>query len=75
MAELLALFFMPLVVAFGLVYFLPTLVAALRGHRQLLVVALLNLLLGWTLAGWLFAMAWALLGGKRCRRSGLAGRP
>lgn len=75
MAEVLALFIMPLVVAVGVVYLLPTLTAAMRGHRHLLAVALINFLLGWTLAGWLFAMAWALLGGKRRRRwrSGLAG--
>lgn len=70
MAELLALFFMPLVVVVGLIYFLPTLIAVARGHRRMVAIALTNLVLGWTLAGWLCALVWALLGGNRRRRRG-----
>lgn len=64
MANLLALLVMPLVVVLGMAYFLPTLIAAVRGHHSLLALALLNLFLGWTLLGWLLALAWAI-GGRR----------
>jgi T4 superinfection immunity protein len=40
-------------------YLLPTLVAWFQQHHQLYAVAALNLLLGWTLVGWIGALAWA----------------
>jgi hypothetical protein len=43
-----------------LLYFLPTFVAAHRGHR-VGNVFLLNLFFGWTCIGWLVLMLWALL--------------
>ena len=43
-------------------YFWPTIVAAERDHRQLEVVAGLNLLAGWTAIGWLAAILWARRG-------------
>ena len=46
-------------IALGL-YLLPTLVARLHEHRQLHAVAALNLLLGWTLVGWIGALVLAL---------------
>ena len=39
-------------------YFLPTF--ASRNKPQFNSVAILNFLLGWTLAGWVIALAWAL---------------
>jgi hypothetical protein len=39
-------------------YFLPTLVAWWRGHRQLASILLLNLFLGWTVVGWVLALVW-----------------
>lgn len=49
-----------LVVA-GLVYFLPTWVAAIRGKRATLAIFVLNLLTGWTLIAWVGALVWALI--------------
>ena len=40
-------------------YFLPAIVATQRRHRQRLAVSVTNLLLGWTLVGWVAAMIWA----------------
>lgn len=40
-------------------YFLPTIVAASRGNRKLGSIFVLNLLLGWTLLGWVAALVWA----------------
>ena len=42
-------------------YFLPTLIAALRNHKNKLAVFLLNLLLGWTGLGWIGALIWSVM--------------
>lgn len=42
-----------------LIYFLPTIVALVRHKRNTLSIFLLNLFLGWTLAGWIIALVWA----------------
>lgn len=41
-----------LVVLIFAFYFLPTLIAFLRQHKNTLAIFLLNLLLGWTVLGW-----------------------
>jgi hypothetical protein len=41
------------------VYFLPGMVASVRHHRNRFAIGMLNLLLGWTLLGWIAAMVWA----------------
>jgi MFS family permease len=41
-------------------YFLPSIVADRTGRRNVLMLALLNALFGWTGVGWLAAMYWAL---------------
>jgi 4-amino-4-deoxy-L-arabinose transferase-like glycosyltransferase len=41
-------------------YFLPTIVAASRHKRSENAIVALNLLLGWTLIGWVVALVWAL---------------
>ncbi len=53
--------FGPLVfVVAPVLYFLPTIEAALRKHGNLPALAALNLLLGWTVVGWVGALVWAL---------------
>lgn len=48
-------------VAFAiLVYIAPTLVANDRKHPDLSSIAAVNILLGWSLIGWVVALAWAL---------------
>ena len=41
-------------------YFVPVIVAGVRGHRQVVAIAALNLLLGWTGLGWVIGLAWSL---------------
>lgn len=41
-------------------YFLPTIVASNRKHRNRGAIGMLNLLLGWTLLGWIIALIWAM---------------
>jgi hypothetical protein len=43
----------------GAVYFLPAIVAWKRYHRNRLAIVVLNVLLGWTLVGWVVAIVWA----------------
>lgn len=58
-----ALFF-ALLISF-LAYLLPGIVAYVRGHRNRLAIAVLNILFGWSLVGWLICMIWACTGRKR----------
>jgi len=43
------------------VYFLPTLIAFLRQHKNKLAIFLLNLLLGWTVLGWVISLVWSVV--------------
>jgi hypothetical protein len=42
------------------IYFFPTGVAILRSKSNTLAIFALNLLLGWSVIGWVFALVWAL---------------
>lgn len=52
------------------VYLIPVLVAAKREHRQIAAIAAVNVLLGWTLVGWVVALAWSLTTDTRLAREG-----
>lgn len=41
-------------------YFLPALIALSRNHRQVGPIIVLDLLLGWTLIGWVGALIWSM---------------
>jgi hypothetical protein len=43
-----------------LLYFVPAVVALLRSHKDAPAIAAINLLLGWTVAGWFVSFIWAL---------------
>ena len=43
----------------GGVYLLPAIVAGARQHRQKAPIFILTLFLGWTVLGWIGALAWA----------------
>jgi hypothetical protein len=45
-----------------LFYLIPTIVALIRGHRSVLAIGFVNVVLGWSVIGWLWAMIWALSG-------------
>lgn len=49
------------------IYFFPTLLAARRSHNNGLAIFLLNLLLGWSIIGWIFALIWAATSNTRKR--------
>lgn len=55
----LSFFFFPFF-GFGFVlYFLPTIIAALKSKRDTVAIFLLNLFLGWSVIGWIVALVWA----------------
>jgi hypothetical protein len=41
-----------------LVYMVPTLTAIVRKHEKVGLIGLLNVLVGWTVIGWIAAMVW-----------------
>ena len=43
----------------ALFYLLPSLIALLRGHHNGFSIFLTNILLGWTLIGWIVALIWS----------------
>ena len=52
---------LPLALAFATIYFFPTVIAAVRGHREVFAILVLNTFLGWTYLGWVMALVWASL--------------
>ncbi len=54
------LLFALLLIPFGAIHFLPTIVAALRNSRNVVGIFLVNLFLGWTVIGWIVALIWAV---------------
>ena len=55
-----ALFGILFLAVIGVVYFLPSIIAARRYHPNGAPIYVVNLFLGWTLIGWVIALAWSL---------------
>jgi len=49
-----------LIAVISLFYLLPFAVAVGRGHTNTASIFVMNLFLGWTLIGWVVALAWSL---------------
>lgn len=58
-AVLLSLEKLVLAVFFVIGYLAPAYIAMRRGHHQLGPIAIINLLLGWTIVGWILTFAWS----------------
>ena len=50
-----------LIILITALYFLPLIIAAYRNHQNILGIGLLNLLLGWSLVGWVGALVWSVM--------------
>ena len=51
-----------LIIILGIVfYFLPSILAGARKHKNTLLIFILNLLFGWTAIGWLVCLIWAFV--------------
>ena len=48
-----------LLLFWGILYFIPTMIASHRQHHQYSAIFLLNLLLGWSGLGWIIALVWS----------------
>lgn len=46
--------------ALGVLYFVPTIIAVKRKHKSTGGIVVLNILAGWTFIGWLIALVWSL---------------
>lgn len=46
-------------------YFLPAIIAMIRGHSNTTAIVVLDLFLGWTLIVWLVCLVWAVIGAKQ----------
>lgn len=53
-----------LIGAGGIIYFIPALLAKNNHHKDLNSIFVVNLFLGWTLIGWVVALAWAVKSNK-----------
>lgn len=42
-----------------LLYFLPVITAQRRHHREVAPIAIVNLVFGWTIIGWVIALIWS----------------
>ena len=42
-------------------YFLPTIIAIARHHRNALAIFLVNFFTGWTGIGWIVALVWSVM--------------
>jgi len=49
-------------IGFLILYFLPIVVAGIRGHKSYGSVVVVNIFLGWTVIGWVVALAMAFSG-------------
>jgi hypothetical protein len=52
-------FFFPFFGIGFVIYFLPTIIAAIKSKRDTVAILLLNLFLGWSVIGWIVALVWA----------------
>ena len=43
-----------------IIYFVPTIFAIVRGTRRSVAIYAFNILLGWTVIGWIIALIWSL---------------
>lgn len=59
-----ALYGLELLAFIGGIYLLPTILAGVRSNPQTLAIFVLNLLLGWTVLGWVGALVWACVSSK-----------
>jgi len=46
-------------------HFLPTFVALLRRNQHTLLIFILNILVAWTVIGWIVLLVWAAVGEER----------
>lgn len=48
-----------------LIYFIPTVICLIRKHTYKLYIICLNIILGWTLIGWIVSLIWSFIDNKK----------
>lgn len=61
--------FLTILLVIALSYFIPFFIAWRRGACNLVMIFLGNLLLAWTVVGWVVVMLWAALGQTKDQRA------
>ena len=55
---ILFLYFIAFIISL-IIYFVPTVVAMHRGHRNKVAIIILNIFVGWSFIGWVVALVWS----------------
>lgn len=55
-----SIFFFPIIIIGLAVYFIPTIIAVARHHRNALAIFLVNLFAGWSFIGWVVTLVWSV---------------
>jgi hypothetical protein len=56
---------MELLAVIAVFYFIPSIIAANRGHHNTMAIFAINLLAGWAVFGWFYALIWSLTNDTR----------
>ncbi|MEG2162500.1 MAG: superinfection immunity protein [Chryseobacterium sp.] len=59
----------------ALLYFIPSVIGILRKHHNLVGLIALNILLGWTVIGWVGALIWSFLRSNKGQTIIVQGKP
>lgn len=63
---------MPFLIVGGVlaIYFMPTMFAVMMKNKNVYAIIALNILLGWTVVFWLFALIWSLMNQRQVASNG-----
>lgn len=54
-----------IIIITALIYFIPTVICLIRKHTYKLYIICLNIILGWTLIGWIACLIWSFIDNKK----------
>ena len=57
-----------IIIITALIYFIPTVVCLIRKHTYKFYVICLNIILGWTLIGWIASLIWSFIDNKKTEK-------
>lgn len=53
-----------IIITTALIYFIPTVICLIRKHTCKLYIICLNIILGWTIIGWITSLIWSFIDNK-----------
>lgn len=54
-----------IIIITALIYFIPTVICLIRKHTYKLYIICINIVLGWTLIGWIASLIWSFIDNKK----------